>query len=256
MIYYFSATGNGKRVAEIIADITNDKVMSITDVLAANCMRQDLLTEKQVGIISPTYAWGLPSIVNEFLENIQLKLNEDTYMFFVATYGTTPGTTGHLANKILRQKNNRSFNAFYSVKMPDTWTPVFDLSDQDVVNRKNEAAEKEMKEVAKRILSKETPRRMKLAMPVAAVPIYKIYYNQMRKTKNFHVDDSCIGCTLCEKKCPVKAIEMKDSKPVWVKEKCTMCLGCLHRCPKFAIQYGKGGATKRHGQYKNPYTKI
>ncbi|MDO5522410.1 MAG: EFR1 family ferrodoxin [bacterium] len=256
MIYYFSATGNGKRVAEIIADITKDQIMAITDVLAENCMKQDLLAEKQVGIISPTYAWGLPSVVTDFLEKVQFKLSNDTYMFFVATYGTTPGMTGQHANKLLRQKNNREFNAFYSVKMPDTWTPMFDLSNPDVVNKKNEAAEKEMKEVAKRILSKETPKRMKRAMPAIVSPIMKRYYKQMRKTKNFHVDDSCIGCTLCEKKCPVNAIEMKDNKPVWIKEECTMCLGCLHRCPKFAIQYGKSEATKKHGQYQNPHSKI
>ena len=56
-------------------------------------------------------------------------------------------------------------------------------------------------------------------------------------------------------KCPVGAIQMKEGYPVWKSEECEMCLGCLHRCPKFAISYGNG-KTNRHGQYKNPYTKV
>lgn len=77
-----------------------------------------------------------------------------------------------------------------------------------------------------------------------------IYNNNKRRTAHFRAEESCVGCGLCAKKCPVQAIEMRERKPVWVKEKCALCLGCLHRCPKFAIQYGKN--TQRHGQYKNP----
>lgn len=81
-------------------------------------------------------------------------------------------------------------------------------------------------------------------------------YVSYRKTKNLSVNkDLCIGCKLCEKKCPVGAIIMEGDHPVWKDEECEMCLGCLHRCPKFAISYGSGRSNK-HGQYKNPDTKI
>ena len=80
------------------------------------------------------------------------------------------------------------------------------------------------------------------------------YDKKVRLTSNFCVEDCCIGCGLCAKKCPVQAIRMQNAKPVWVKEKCVMCLGCLHRCPRFAIQYGS--RTKNHGQYTNPNVKV
>ncbi|RXZ53436.1 4Fe-4S dicluster domain-containing protein [Senegalimassilia faecalis] len=78
----------------------------------------------------------------------------------------------------------------------------------------------------------------------------RIYDGRTRRTSNLSVEQTCIGCGLCAKKCPVHAIEMQHKHLVWVKDRCVMCLGCLHRCPTFAIQCGPN--TKRHGQYLHP----
>ena len=247
MILYFSATGNCKYVATRLTQDTEQEMLSIADCIKEN--RYDFADET-VGIISPTYDWGLPSIVKEFLEKASFQTG---YLYFIATYGTTPGATGYMANKSI---HGRGIDAYYSVRMADTWTPIFDFSTPEKIAKYTKNTEAEIDSVIHAVSQRRTNRHMSPRTPAfitkwIAEPIYN---NKVRRTSHFHVEGTCIGCGLCAKKCPVQAIEMRDKKPVWVKDKCVMCLGCLHRCPKFAIQYED--KTKTHGQYTNPNVKV
>ena len=71
MIFYFSATGNCKYAAQRIAASTVEAIHSITE-----CVKQQQYhfssDNGTVGIITPTYAWGLPSIVRDFLHALVL----------------------------------------------------------------------------------------------------------------------------------------------------------------------------------------
>lgn len=251
MIFFFSATGNCKYTAQRIAAATGEKTISITECVKQQQYRFSSDNET-VGIITPTYAWGLPSIVRDFLYALVLD-DTPSYLWFLATYGTSAGQVGRLANEIMQRKGF-SFAAYFGVKMPDTWTPIFDLGDPRKVRRINLHAEQEIDFAIERIQSQSAGDYMRSKVPTAAAKLfYALEYDAMRKTSHFKVEDSCVGCGLCAKNCPVSAIEMRDKKPVWVKDRCVMCLACLHHCPKFAIQYGN--RTKRHGQYTNPHVK-
>lgn len=248
MIMYFSATGNSKYVAKEISKQTNDNnLCDIAKCLKENNTNFKLKEGEMLGIVTPTYCWNLPSIVEEFLSKLNIELfSSSCYCFFVATYGTTTGQISSIANEYMKKKG-LPFNAFYSVKMPDTWTPVFDLSNKEKVKSINDKAEKQIEIICTNILSRKEGNFIKDRLPSIFRKPAKMYYENIRKTKNFSVNSDCIGCGLCEKNCPVGAIKLENNKPKWVKEKCVMCLRCLHHCPKFAIQYGSN--TKKHGQY-------
>ena len=246
MVLYFSATGNSKYIAKRIAETLNTEFISIEEI-------KDYEINNVDGFVSPTYAWGIPSIVEDFLNNHKL-VKHDNYLFYVATYGTTPGQNKYHANKALNKGSNIFFDAYFSVKMPDTWTPIFDMSNKEKVAKKNGKIEPKINEIICKIKDKNVGNFTKDGMPKIAKIVYPHFYNKMRKTKNFSVSNGCIGCGLCERKCPVKAIKIIDGRPTWTKDSCVMCLGCLHRCPKFAIQYGK--KTSKHGQYLNPHVKV
>lgn len=251
MIFYFSATGNCKYVSERLASATADTAVSM---LSANLKIPACLTDETVGVVIPTYAWGLPTVVSDFLKTVKFETQKKPYLYFIATYGTTPGNTGYIADRLLQHNNGWSFDAFFSVKMPDTWTPMFDLSDKSKVDEINAGAETLIDGVIERVKRRDSGNFMKNRVPVFTSVFAAPYYNAMRKTKHFRVEETCVDCGLCEKKCPVGAIQMQNGKPAWIKEQCVMCLGCLHHCPKFAIQYGRH--TKEHGQYTNPHVKL
>lgn len=251
MIFYFSATGNSKYVATRLAHATQDSVCSITDYLEHRTASYIPAARECIGIISPTYSWGLPSIVIEFLSQLCLTSATNPYLYFVATYGTTPGQTGLFANQCLR-RNGYRLSARFSVPMPDTWTPIFDLSDAGKVHTINQKAEAYIADVITMVQQRKTGDFMKRKPPyILAHAVYHTAYPLMRRTRRFRVENNCIGCGLCAQKCPAHAIKMHNKRPVWSKPQCIMCLGCLHRCPNFSIQYGKH--TKKHGQYQNPH---
>jgi len=253
MILYFSATGNSKYVATRIASETNDQMRSIMDCCKNKDYAFSLNDGEALGIISPTYHFGLPSIVDSFLSKLQLHSVNRPYIYFVTTYGMT---TGQSETYVKRHFNRMGYDlaASFCVRMPDTWTPIFDLTDSEKVRKINEDAELQIDAVIGQIKKKELGNHMKLQIPMFAVRLYRPMYEVQRKTKYLIVEDSCIGCGLCARICPVNAIEMRSERPVWIKKKCVMCLGCLHRCPTFSIQYGS--KTQKHGQYLNPHVKI
>ncbi len=250
MLLYFSATGNCKYVTERLAKEFDDKALSIEE----NRSDITLSENEMLGIVTPVYWWELPIITRDYLKRISVSAPDKPYSFIVTTYGTTPGCTYYDAKRALKN-SGVTLCAGFSVKMPDNWTPDFDLSNPEKVKKELEEAEGYIERVIDGIRKGRRGNRMQRKAPYFVRLFSDPAFNKKRRTENFYVEESCIGCGLCKNGCPSEAIEIKNGKPVWVKESCNLCLRCLHRCPAFAIQYGDG-SSKLHGQYTNPNVKI
>ena len=273
MIFYFSATGNSKRVAERIAQETgDDRLVDIGAVMRTAVtqrfrarFRYGLAQGEAVGVAFPVYFWGLPSVVDEFFDLLTLDALDpaSVYAYCVATYGTTTGQVGNLIGAHLARQGI-VLAARFGVQCPDTFTPMFNLSNPDKVAVKVARAEQQIDEVATHVAFRDAGNFMRRTVPAPLTWAYRPFYQHYRLCGHLSATDGCIGCGRCAQKCPCAAIEMRgalggdkaDRRPAWIKERCAMCLRCLHCCPAHAIQYGTGRTTAKHGQYTNPHTQV
>lgn len=249
MIYYFSATGNSRHVANRLAESLNESVTPVLDVLDMG-----ITVDERMILVYPNYCGGVPSVIREFLQKKIFQIAKDAQLILVITYGNNTGASSAIATKYFKKNTGRTFDAMYSVKMPDNWTPVFDLTNADEVAEINRKADEETTGIIRKIRMGVDGDHVNDKLGKFMELVYPGFYKSLSKTSHLHVEDACIGCGLCAKSCPVNAIEMKDGKPTWTKKNCAMCLGCLHRCPMFSIQYDD--KTKNHGQYLHPDERI
>lgn len=249
MIIYFSATGNNKYAASKIAEATNDHIVSITDCLKNNDLSFSLDTNENFGLVIPTYFGGFPKVVIDFLKASNIKLSNNNYVFFVGTYGAEAGNICKEAEKRLAALG-KAPDATFTIKMVDNWNPYFDMNDKDYIEIAESEAETTLSKVVGSIVSHSKEKDCGKGMPAITQKIATAYYGMACNTKKFSGNDTCIGCGVCERQCPISAIKITEGKPDWIKSKCTLCLGCVHRCPKNAISYTE--KTKGHGQYFNP----
>ncbi len=248
MIYYFSATGNSKHAAEIIAEKTGDTAVSIADVLNG----KEKLEEKteKTGFVFPVYFWGLPEIIKRFASMPEVKNILGEYVYCVITCGATTGT----ADKMLAKKLGRDFDYSYSLRMPDNYVVLYDPSPKEKARKFLAHADKELETVCADInnSAKKRAGSTKGEMKSMVVPYL---YDIFRKTKKFYADEKCISCGMCAKNCPDDAIEIRNGKPVWIKSKCQHCTACINCCPTEAIQYGKGTQSRRRYSYNKTINK-
>ena len=83
MILYFTATGNSRWIAELLAEATHDTAVSIVDCLKQGLIPAELSKADRVGIVFPVHSWYAPRVLIDFLS--QLRLPDCRYRYAVCT---------------------------------------------------------------------------------------------------------------------------------------------------------------------------
>lgn len=241
MIYYFSGNGNSRWVAEQIAAATNDTVENISDYIKNKKEIQCSSQDEKVGIVFPIHSWYAPQPVIDFVD--KLRFNADTYRYMVCTCGDDAGKTAS------RFRRHFKFDAAWSVRMPNTYIPMFDLDSDTVARIKIEEAGEKIKEIAEDVNNRKKKVRdvFEGAFPFTKTYIINyLFYKFVVTSKGFTVDDSCISCGNCRDACPVNNIRLVDGRPTWA-DNCIHCMACIHTCPQRSINFKT--ATKKRGRY-------
>lgn len=252
MIFYFSGTGNSYYAARELSKVNKEEIVDIAEAMMNKQFDYQLKSGEQAGFVFPVYFYGIPTIVAEFIDELTLKLNENTYLYAVMTCGGSISGADQLFRTRLL-KNGYSLNACFELPMVDNYLLMYELSSPSEQKIKLDKADQKLLEIAKKITSEDKEGYISGAFGKITTQLIYPFYNAGRKTAKFTADERCTSCGLCERNCPEKAIVLEDGKPVWVKEKCVHCLACINACPVEAIQYGK--RTRKRRRYLNPIMK-
>ena len=223
-VLYFTATGNNLYVAKKIGGDLYSIPMLIKEG------RFDFEDEK-IGIIFPVYSGGVPKIVEEFLNKVNFK---SKYIFGVATYGAFSGASSrHLFE--IGKRNGIKFSYINELLMIDNYLPGFDMDKQVQKEPKKNIEENLLKIIKDIEASREYIKKSPAIMEFVRKKIDKFYDDKFEK--NFSVENTCNGCKVCEKVCPVDNIKVGE-KPIF-NNNCQHCLACIQNCPQNAIMIKK-----------------
>ena len=235
MILFFSGTGNSQYAARIIAEKTNDEIVSINTLLKQKTPKTLHSPSKPYIFVCPTYAWQIPHVVKDFIEATDFTGNNECYLIMTCG-GFTANAVGHFHR--LCDKKGLVLKGFAEIIMPDNYIFMTTGMEKEIAKQIVQKATVQINEIAD-IIKNETafpdfiPNRK-----IMSGIINGIFYSLFIKAKGFHTNEKCSGCGKCEQLCPLNNIEMHNNKPCWNKN-CTHCMACISSCPTGAIEYRK-----------------
>ncbi len=250
-IFYFSATGNSLNLTRSLANELGDcEIMPIAQAVRNKTIE---VASPRVGIVFPVFAWGMPRIVEEFVNKLSFK--GKPYVFAIATCVAIQGNTLNDLKKALRLKG-ADLQAGFSVKSGRS--SLMKLNALDNIIIKLDQNRKRMKNGDGRLVEmaavigqqkKHRPETSSLAANIFGSLFHGLAIKTFKSIdSDFVVEDTCKGCGNCAKLCPRSNITIENGKPVF-QHNCELCHACIQWCPNFSIKHPNFDRTLK--QYRN-----
>lgn len=251
MIFYFTATGNCRYVAEQL----DDDIRSIPQE-----MRREgelAFADDAIGIVYPIYGHMMPSMVRQFVERATF---DTPYLYLVPTYGCRHANAVELAQEQMRAVGAEP--AYIStLLMVDNWLPNFDMDEQRAL-----IPQKHIDENIARIKADVAARRHWIE-PVSDAD-REAHEQFMSRGIRFEPQDlggflsidrnACVGCRICGRVCPAGCIRVEDGRAVrdaLAGQGCNACLACIQACPRGAIGLPMGEVNPK-ARFRNEHVTL
>lgn len=248
MILYFSATGNSEYVAKRIGQDLDDEVLNLFERLRSDDY-SERHSETPWVVVCPTYAWQMPDIVRDWLQ--EALLIGDNRIYFVLTCGNSIAGAGLYAKALAKEKG-MEYRGTAPVVMPENYIAMFNTPDQEEALEIVDRAEESIDRIAGTIREGAYLEELGGGRPQSMV-LNWAFRKFGISDKKFEVGESCTSCSQCVRSCPTENIFLDEQTrtPVW-SGRCIHCMACINRCPFRAIEYGNASLGKP--QYRCPKT--
>ncbi len=247
-IFYFTGTGNALAVSKWITEIftkkgVNSEIVKITPSLKIS--QKEIEKNTLIGFCYPTHGFNAPPVVVDFIFRFPKSGNN---IFILNTRAGMklsrlfmPGLSGlaQLLPALILKLKGYKIVGLQPMDLPSNWISIHPGLRKKVIYSIFLRCEKITNKFAERIISGEKVfkglRSLPIDMIISPISIGYYFFGRFVLAKTFVAGDNCDGCRICEKQCPVKAIQMKNKRPYWTR-KCESCMHCMNICPKQAIQ--------------------
>lgn len=233
LMIFFSATGNTKEIANVIREKLYNSNISVTmiDITSYSSRKEEILLNQYDAVVFgfPIYSMRAPRVCREWLETLDGKGMKCSVFFTYGGFGKDPA---HYFIKKLLEKQNFKLISTAEFLGAHTfnrsgWKAVIDRPNQSDF----EIAEDYIMKTVKRFLGDDLSELGEFEKPM-----YEInQFDQAEKYRfslitNLPTRDSkkCSMCGLCEKLCPVNAMNMQKGI---ADNNCIACFRCIANCP-------------------------
>ncbi|GKX29103.1 (4Fe-4S)-binding protein [Vallitalea longa] len=233
LITFFSATGNTKKIADVIHKNLCDSNFSVTmvDITSFFSRKKEIQIDQYDAIVFgfPIYSMRAPRVCREWLQTLDGKGMNCSVFFTYGGFGKDPA---HYFIKRLLEKQN--FNVVSTAEFLGAHT--FNHSGwKAVMDRPNQldfkVAEEYISKTVRRFLGDDLNELGDFDKPIYEENLFdkaeKYRFGLITKLPTRDSKD-CSMCGLCEKLCPVNAMDMKKGI---ADNRCIACFRCIANCP-------------------------
>jgi len=247
--YYFSGTGNARRVALWMAEeagrLGADAKAHSIDFGA----RPELPGSGDlIGFVFPVHGFTTIAAMLRFVWNFP-QGNRSVSVFTAAVTGgcrigplKLPGWEGnglYLPLLLMWLKGYRCVGALPLRSTPENWTALVPACPESACRSLMRETHTATGPFIGKLLAGQCAfrGRVSLLFGIAVLPVSVLYYCFARffLAKLFFATSRCNACGLCAEGCPVSAIRMLRGRPFWTL-RCESCMRCMNFCPQRAIQ--------------------
>ena len=251
LIFYFSGTGNTKMVLdEYVRHFEENghsvEVRNIDDYYNKK-IEDDLNRFNKIGLFYPIHAFNAPANVLAFAKKIE-KLDTKKPLFIVKTSGEplALNNISSLKVKSILKKRGIILENEYHYCMP--YNIIFRHTD-NMAYKMWESAKKIIPYDCDEIIAGQKKKLKYIPCGRFIAWVFRIEHWAGRfNGKKYKVNENCVKCGLCVKRCPVHNITIENGEFKFGKN-CLMCMRCSFHCPKNAIKIGLFENWKVNGAY-------
>lgn len=238
VIYYFSGTGNTKRLADYYKASFNKNGIDCDLVSIESVLKDDgdidISQYDLIGIGFPVHSFNAPQLVVNFTRLLPNTINKKAFIFYGAAGGDfllNRGSSILVMRYLLDKHFDIISDRIYT-------TPSNFVITQDTVAREKiyKSMQSEATATVKQMLNGEVAIDYPKTINYFISLLGRIeWLGAKTYGKDLKANDSCNSCGLCEKSCPTANIKLKNNKPHF-GFKCALCMRCMNICPQKAIK--------------------